>query len=328
MVLLFWTSQQPSFRKVFWLPTILTLSENRLIRMRSPEGVTLEIVRKTDGTQQLLREGSALVTLSPDWDNLKTHKNYRLQFADKTAFLEMGKRLVLVSGKGTKTAAVDSLVSVQFNGALKRGFTFKDGELLVAGNLYRWDTSSYQILQAGMTKYSFPTIQGVQCAKITFPSGETQIWGSGADGVTISQEGAAPILIRKSFTSGHLWQKERQSFHLMPNGDLVLLREYWYDEKGNVIRKFVHDENGGIVYGRLGNELFAQNAKDQKSIWRKIFDPNGRLIEFQYGQKCFNFDYLSNGKVKMISMNGAENSEQVFSYSEIAHLTKALSQSM
>ncbi|MDR2863377.1 MAG: hypothetical protein LBV54_05845, partial [Puniceicoccales bacterium] len=45
---------------------VLTLSGNRLIRMRSPEGVTLEIVRKTDGTQQLLREGSALVTLSPD----------------------------------------------------------------------------------------------------------------------------------------------------------------------------------------------------------------------------------------------------------------------
>jgi hypothetical protein len=83
------------------------------------------------------------------------------------------------------------------------------------------------------------------------------------------------------------------------NGKDTIDLQYWYDEDENIIKKFVNDKDGGIIYARRGQEMFARRAKDNKDIWRKKYNNKGQLVDFKHGTKHYAFAYLPENIVEI-----------------------------
>jgi hypothetical protein len=298
--------------------------DNRLLHILTPSGDFLESHVSSDGARSLVSGNKTLLSLKPDRDKATAQKIYHLNFAGKSALIKMGKRSVSVEKKGRlgKQAEIETMASIQFKDGPEKHFVFKQDELTVAGHLYKWEPGTHLILQSGATKYAHPVIWGVPCFKATNPDGETTMRGEKKWGnVKVQQDGTGPVIITEHTQIRHQ-SKVKKIFEQTPARGVVLLREYWYDNKnGDIVQKFINDENGGIFYGRSENEVFAKRENDGANLWTKKFNAQGQIIEFQHGARRFNFEYLSGGKVKIIFTNGDEKIETFHEASEVAPLT-------
>jgi WD40 repeat protein len=298
---------------------MLAYNLGRLQQLKTPEGDILDFITDLGkGTRTLNANGKPVLTLRPDFDKTTTQKFWHLNFSGKHALLKMGKRPFLVKIRDYKTnkpidrkTEIDTLVSMKFDGGMEKQYSFSENEMTFLGCLYQWDKSSKELVQKGEEKYSFVSIKGVKCLKTTFPDGSSSLLGGGdKKSIYKSRNGAikltefieSPSADRKSLT--------RRIMQIDERGQEIQLSRFWYDDKGELIRKWTKHGDAGLIYEKKGQIFTIKDALTGNRLSERKFDDKGRLIFLKVKEKEYEFSFPDEKSVRVIIRQGLERTEK------------------
>lgn len=180
---------------------------------------------------------------------------------------------------------------MKFDGEPERNYDFTTNTLNIAGHLYKWDTRKNLLEQSGQETYSFVTIKGIKCFKTVFPDGTSSLYGR-KDGISVhkTQRETKIGIYENIFMKGT--QKRRKISVIEADGRETLLKRFWYDEDGNVIRQWVKNGNGGVIYEKQKLVESAKDAQTKEVLWEKFYDESGRLSLLRVKKNDYGFTYL------------------------------------
>jgi hypothetical protein len=290
----------------------------RLQRVKTPKGDTLDFITDLGkGTRTLKANGKSVLTLRSDFDKSTTQKFWHLNFADKHAILKMGKRPFLVKVRDYKTnkpverkTERDTLVSVKFDGEepeLKYAFGLED--LKMTGRYVKWMRESCILLEDTGIRYSFPTIAGIRCIKREHPDGQVSVEGWGEERKIMQEKKDSPLLLTEYIDVEGI--RGIRKISQLKNGQFEVIRRNWFDLSGNVVKTMVKKENGEFIYKRNGNRILAE--KNGKYLWEKVFDAQGKLIEFSDTKRKMKFAY-SERRTLQVSVKNTNDEDKVSTF--------------
>jgi hypothetical protein len=277
-------------------------ANNRLLSMRTPDGILLEPRVLPNGTRSLVSGGKILLTLKPDWDKVTTQKVYHLNFSMKSALVKMGKRPVLVKKKGQldKQVEVDTVASILFKDGKEKSFVFKQNEVLVAGRPYKWDNKTFALRQDGEKLFSQVKVMGVNCLQTQYlNNSKSTIFGYDRDNGLKVEKSHQGFVISEMFTTGNQRGNLKRIYALDANGDETTIRQLWYDEKNVVCRLMMKENGSDVLYFAQNNSIIAKDVKNNIVKWQKTYDSDGRMTIYSEGGRNFFFDYSLPEKIKV-----------------------------
>ncbi|MDR1498270.1 MAG: hypothetical protein LBS59_07690 [Puniceicoccales bacterium] len=304
----------------------LTYHSGRLQRVKMSEGDdTLDFITDLGkGTTHTLKaNGKPVLTLRSDFDKITTQKLWHLNFSDKHAILKMGKRPFLVKVRDHKTnkpieqkTERDTLVSVKFDGEKSESkYTFGLEDLKIEGRHVRhvrhikWMKESGVLSEDTGVKYSFPTIAGIKCIKREYPDGQVGVRGWGNERDIMQEKKDSPLLLTEYVDVEGI--RGIRKISQLKNGQFEVIRQNWFDLSGNVVKTMVKKENGEFIYKRNGNRILAE--KNGKHLWEKVFDAQGRLIEFSDTKRKMKFAY-SERRTLQVSVKNTNDEDKVSTF--------------
>jgi hypothetical protein len=299
----------------------LTYKGGRLAQLRSKEA-SLDFTYEKSGARQIASNGKVVATLKREFDTATTHPYWRLSFLSEKgmrhATLKLGTRTVLIHAdkKPDQRRNSATLKSVKFDGEPERSYDFTANTLKIAGHLYKWDTKKSLLEQSGLEKYSFVTIKGVKCFKTIFPDGRSCLYGDNKRFSIQKAESHDKVVITENvFVPKN--KKPRTISVLESDGRETLLKRFWYDETGNVIRQWVKNGNGGIIFEKKKLVESAKDSQTNEILWEKFCDENGNLSLLRVKKSEYGFSYLNKDGTPLVKLTQkSTGAERIMSINE------------
>jgi hypothetical protein len=302
----------------------MNFEKNRLVGLKSPNGVVFTIVRLANGEQQLLLNGRIIVSLKPDWDPKTTQKIYRLKFSDKTIILRMGTRPVVIKEKGKKERIImtPALAGIEYENwkretdflhIPKQRLSFKRNEMTLGNEKYEWDETTGRLVSARGTRYEFPTVMGISCKR------EVHGASSFLEGSTptehIQQRDNGPIYYATYLPVNKF--KAREDLKSLVKIDPktkkeTLLKRIWYDEDREITRMYFLGEDGeGMTQYFKHDSILLERASDKQLIWECKYDEKGDIVQWRTKSKEYRFEHKKATKQVIVKLKGSDG-EKVF----------------
>ncbi len=288
--------------------------ENKLKRMKSPEGVIVEYLIEGKNVTKLRSDNKVLASLKSSRCTEAGQKQYELCFSDKKAMLKLAKRPTftkLLETRELKSTST-SLVGIERSNLIRRDYLFNENGLRVydsglSGNQYfNWDEMNYLTRNDGR-RYSIDFIEGVKCLVTTWDSGEISVFGKDWEkGLEIEKDQGTPDLmkIEKFPPSSALAGKLKARYLINKSKKASLVEKCFYDENGELLS---HVFNGTKI-NYLSDGEVVMDVETGNVLSLKKFDKDNRIVEFRVGANCYNFNYIDddNVEVKMLDQHSRQ----------------------
>jgi hypothetical protein len=239
----------------------------------------------------------------------------------------MGMRPIVIREreKTAKIAMAPTLSKIKFEKETDKEFLFRHDQVSVSGMMFKWAQNSHVLIQDSEAKYSFETIKGVKCIKREFSNGDTTSEGTNHS-LQISQKRKGAIIITKVFSLGKLSSLPQRISQIGKDGRELPVKEFWYDEFGNVLKYVTHFPTKA-EFSRIGNVEMAREPETNKVLWKKTFNASGLPVWIEYGDDYggskYAFDYgTSKDLVRVIKQKNGKAEETLLPRKQLYAMLK------
>lgn len=278
----------------------LTFQDNRLVSMKTPDDITMELSSSPGYLRKLTLGTQTLISLKSDYDPRTTLKVYRLKYGKEEILFKTGYRPSVVkrNKKTEKIGKLESLSSIQFNVEPEEkyeftleSFAWPDRTMKNNGRPVRnkavWDRTSFVLTEYDGNRYEDIVIHGIKCRKITSPDGRTSILGKRGKEIIVAKGRNDPaIYLTENFVGGILDGKIRKNYIVHENNQRELVEFYTYDDNGKILNALFNKE----IYTYNAESLIVMDASRKKQLWLLKFDEKNNINEFQTPRKIYRIE--------------------------------------